>query len=229
MIFYTLFYAYPRSDKINVVLTSVIIYLVCYGLIIPSATPSIPFADLLGDTMPLLISALIFMCDLYLMTNHKITQTKNQNKPKNQTKNKRKKHRKVHFNTRKNKYHQYPGYKTPQHANPYQQRQMQPQMHQQQPTQEQMMQQYQMLAQQYNPNQNHMQGQSMQGGGMGNMNMQGGGMGNMQYDPNIRGPPEQIKTRNTGMFNYNNETESEGDSVLVSDTSSEISFSEEEY
>lgn len=64
-----------------------------------------------------------------------------------------------------------------------------------------------------------------------------GGGAPPQYNPNDikvskgqRGPPEQIDTRGgRTMFNYNNETESEGESVLVSDTSSEISFSEEEY
>lgn len=245
MIFYTLFYAYPKSDKVNIVLTAVIIYLVCYALIFPAASSSIPFGDLLGDTVPLLISAIVFVCDVYLMSGKMGV---NRNSSSNKENNKKdKKHKgRVRFNTRKNRVHRYPGYKTPQHPNPYarQQQQQQQMQYQQLPSQDQMMLQYQMLAQQYGGNPNNSMGNMGNMGdmsGMGSMGGMGGSMSTgavLQYNPNdikvntrSGGPPDSITTKGMGGINWErgHETESEGESVLVSDTSSEISFSEEEY
>lgn len=200
MIYHTLLYAYDSSDRINIILTSIIIYLVLYSLILPSMTNMVPF-NLLGDKLPMIMIALVFICDLYFLSfpsglnlkeymngNKSNMEDMKNSKNRKHMKHKKNRNKRVRFNIKDNKYYKYPSYVTPQHPNPYRQV----------PTQDA----YQMPYQPYNP------------------------MGQLTAD---QGPPEMIYTNPSGP-NYITESDSsEDESVLVSDTSTELSQSDEEF
>ena len=92
MIFYTLLYTYPKSDKINIVLTAIILYLIQYGML-----SSIPNINILFNESVLLLSVLIFIIDIWLIKQY----------PEQKLTKKKKAKKTVRIRTDKNKYHYY--------------------------------------------------------------------------------------------------------------------------
>lgn len=216
MIYFTLRRRYHDTESANVATTAAIIYIVLY-LFIPPSYNKYPFS-LLGDNLSLALTSLLILIDMGLSNNTKIRTTKVNKRKTHAHKTKKpirpKKSKKVGFKDY-NTYHYYNpatyyDHGTVQHP-------IQPPM--------------------------------IQSGGGGDIGM-GSSMGGMGYDGGVptynpNGPNYMSKGMSdmTGMMGqvpmidnraqagYDNEYDhNDGyDTVAVSETSSNISFSEEEY